>query len=54
MTRRTWLTILGGGVLALLAGLVVVRAYNPGGFDAARWQAQRGSEARECGSCGPA
>jgi len=46
MTRRLRIGAVAAALLAL-ASVVAVRAYSPGGFDAARWQAQRGSEARD-------
>jgi hypothetical protein len=44
---RSWLRILGAAVLVMLAAVMAVRAYSPGGFDAARWQALRNSDARD-------
>jgi hypothetical protein len=44
MMRKVRIGIVVAVMLAL-AGFVAVRAYNPGGFDASRWQAQRGSDA---------
>src|SRR5258708_38948647 len=52
MTRKGRVRLALGVALLMLAGAVVYRVSVPGGFaphgfDAARWQAQRGSEARD-------
>jgi len=44
--RKAWIGIVGAAMLATFAAVVAVRAYSPG-FDPARWQAQRNSEAHD-------
>jgi hypothetical protein len=45
MNRRAWLRLIGGGALLTLAAVAATLTYRTGRFDAARWQAQRGSDA---------